>query len=186
MPRSRLAWLTAQRRRSGLRSFPRRCPSTPAYPGSTLPPAASASRSPAPAPSAAVPGPPANRHTLYASGSRSAPRFPLPYTLVASSFRSPRLLRSASEGSLPVPHYASCLAPSSAPLVSSLSQLHWHRLSRAPQVNEETIQDKVLFVAGVYEYLGRSDMPNVEFCYFFEIKDSSVQHRQKCTIHNTD
>src|SRR5271155_5757907 len=52
-----------------------------------------------PAPSAAVPGPPANRHTLYATGSRSAPRFPLPYTLVASSFRSPRLLRSASEGS---------------------------------------------------------------------------------------
>jgi hypothetical protein len=30
MPRSRLAWLTAPRRRSGLRSFPRRCPSTPA------------------------------------------------------------------------------------------------------------------------------------------------------------
>src|SRR5271156_3919403 len=72
MPRSRLAWLTAQRRRSGLRSFPRAWPSTPPYPGSTLLPAASASRSPAPAPSAAGPGPPANRHTLYATGSRSA------------------------------------------------------------------------------------------------------------------
>lgn len=52
--------------------FPRQGPSTQGYPGSSSPPAASAWRSPAPAPSAASPGPPANRHIPSATGSTSA------------------------------------------------------------------------------------------------------------------
>ena len=55
------------------------------------------------------------------------------------------------------------------------------------QVNEETLRDKVLFMAGVYEYLGRSDLPDVEYCYFFELKDNPLNIRpQKCANHNTE
>jgi hypothetical protein len=69
----------------------------------------------------AEPGPPANHHTLYATGSRSAPRFPLPCTLVASSFPSPLQPRSASAGSPPALDYASFLAMFRSPLFQFVS-----------------------------------------------------------------
>src|SRR3979409_553375 len=112
MPCASRAWPTAQRRRSGLRSFPRRCPSTPACPGSAQLLISLTSRSPAQVPSAVSPGPPADRHTPCANESTSAPRSPLPCRLVLSSYRSPPQLRSDAAGSLPAPVDTSCLVPS--------------------------------------------------------------------------
>src|SRR6266536_2742744 len=117
MPCASHAWLTAQRRRSGLRSFPRRCPSTPASPDSTPTPDASASRSPAPTPSAVVPGPPSTRRTPCATGCTSARQSPLLYTPAATSCRSRHPPQPAVTGSQSVPHYASSLVPFQAPLI---------------------------------------------------------------------
>ena len=99
------------RRRSGLRSFPRRSPSTQGYPGSGSPPDASASSSPAPTPSAASPGPPAAHRTPCANGSTSAQRYRLPYKPEQSSSRSRSLPQSTSTDLPPAQAGTSCLVP---------------------------------------------------------------------------
>src|SRR5258707_14448465 len=117
MPCASRAWITAQRRRSGLRSFPRRCPSTPASPGSAPRPAASPSPYPAPVPSAAAPDPPSTHQTPCANGNTSAPRSQLPCRLAVTSSRSQHSLQPVAADSRSAPPYASCLAPYSTPLV---------------------------------------------------------------------
>src|SRR5882757_7440459 len=117
MPCASRAWPTAQRRRSGLRSFPRRCPSTPASPGSAPRPDASASHSPAPVPSAAAPDPPSTHQTPCANGNTSARRSQLPCRLAVTSSRSQHSLQPVAADSRSAPPYASCLAPYSTPLV---------------------------------------------------------------------
>ena len=68
---------TAQRRRSGLRSFPVPHPPAPASPATTLPPAASTGRSLSPTPSVAWPDPASAPHIPSATGSRSGCGFRL-------------------------------------------------------------------------------------------------------------
>src|SRR5260370_26715250 len=117
MPCASRAWITAQRRRSGLRSFPSRCPSTPASPGSAPRPDASASHSPAPVPSAAAPDPPSTHQTPCANGNTSVRRSQLPCRLVVTSSRSQHSLQPVAADSRFAPPYASCLVPYSTPLV---------------------------------------------------------------------
>jgi hypothetical protein len=106
------AWSTAQRRRSGLRSFPRQCPSMPASPGSTPKPDASVSRSPAPVPSAVAPDPPSTRRTPCANGNRSTRRSQLPCRPAVTSSRLQHPLQPVAADSRSAPPYASSLVPS--------------------------------------------------------------------------
>src|ERR1700733_12801659 len=99
------------RRRSGLRSFPRRSPSTQGYPDLSSPPDASTSRSPALVPSAASPGQPADRHTPSAIGSTSALRSQLPSLPAPSSCRSLPPPESDATDSPLAQADASCLVP---------------------------------------------------------------------------
>src|SRR3982074_2213204 len=146
MPCASRAWITAQRRRSGLRSFPRRCPSTPASPGSAPRPDASASHSPAPVPSAAAPDPPSTHQTPCANGSTSARRSQLPCRLAVTSSRSQHSLQPVAADSRSAPPYASCLVPYSTPLVPVCSHLNWYKSGRAFQrhLEEERLSATVL------------------------------------------
>src|ERR1700733_1705081 len=99
------------RRRSGLRSFPRRSPSTQGYPDSSSRPDASTSRSPALALSVAWPGRPADRHTPSAIGSTSVLRSRLPSLPAPSSCRSLLPLQSDVTDSPLTQAGTSCLVP---------------------------------------------------------------------------
>ena len=88
-PITAMRWCTAARRRAGLRSFPRRSPSTPPSPAPRRRAAASAWRSPAPGPSASWRRRPSTRRTGSATGSRSAPTTPSSRQTSATSLPSP-------------------------------------------------------------------------------------------------
>src|ERR1700757_3913923 len=127
------------RRRSGLRSFPRRSPSIQGYPDSSSPPDASTSRSPAPAPSAASPGPPAARRTPCANESTSVLRSRLPSLPVPSSCRSLLLLQSDVTDSPLAQAGTSCLVPY-ALLVQCLSSPLAHFKPGTPKAKTLTAE----------------------------------------------